>query len=165
MNKYVVAFVLIIIAGLAISAAWIYYPTFNQNPAQTPESSADKPGLVIQDLVEGEGPMITEEDTDALFQFKYTGKLSDGTVFDSSGDVPYFYRLGQNQKIAGWDKGLIGMKVGGKRLIIISPELAYGESGAGLVPPNSTVVFEIEFITEAHIDTPGDMKNGGLPPL
>ena len=77
----------------------------------------------------------------------YKGFLANGTQFDSSYDrgTPYQFRLGVGQVIRGWDRGVLGMKVGGKRRITLPPELAYGAKGAGaVVPPNATLVYEVE---------------------
>ena len=82
----------------------------------------------------------------------YTGWLEDGTKFDSSLDrgEPFSFTLGGRQVIAGWDRGLAGMKVGGKRRLVIPPELAYGQRGAGgTIPPNATLTFEIELLAVA----------------
>ena len=79
----------------------------------------------------------------------YTGRLEDGTKFDSSLDrgVPFTFVLGVGQVIEGWDKGFDGMKVGGKRKLIIPPEMGYGEYGAGaLIGPGATLVFEVELL-------------------
>ena len=83
----------------------------------------------------------------------YTGKLANGTVFDSNVDPkfkhvePFEFKLGAGGVIKGWDQGLLGMKVGGKRKLTIPPELGYGSEGAGDdIPPNSTLVFEIELL-------------------
>jgi len=78
----------------------------------------------------------------------YTGVLLDGTKFDSSIDrgTPFQFPLGGRQVIAGWDQGVVGMKVGGKRRLIIPAALAYGERGQGSIPPNSPLVFEVELI-------------------
>ena len=80
----------------------------------------------------------------------YKGTLENGTEFDSSfkRNQPFIFQIGVRQVIIGWEKGLIGMKVGGKRKIKIPPELAYGDKGAGkIIPPNSTLIFEIEVIS------------------
>ena len=79
----------------------------------------------------------------------YTGRLTDGTKFDSSLDrgTPFGFTLGAGQVIKGWDQGVAGMKVGGKRKLTIEPELAYGKRGFGsVIPPDSTLVFEVELI-------------------
>lgn len=83
----------------------------------------------------------------------YTGSLQDGTVFDSNVDPkfnhvqPFEFKLGAGMVIAGWDEGLVGMKVGEKKTLNIAPEKAYGENGIpGVIPPNSTLVFEVELV-------------------
>lgn len=78
----------------------------------------------------------------------YTGKLENGTVFDTSyGKQPFVFTLGAGQVIKGWDRGLVGMKVSEKRKLIIPPSFAYGESGiSGVIPPDSTLIFEVELL-------------------
>jgi FKBP-type peptidyl-prolyl cis-trans isomerase len=79
----------------------------------------------------------------------YTGTLSDGTKFDSSRDrgQPFAFNLGRGQVIAGWDQGLVGMKVGGQRKLTIPPEEGYGSRGAGgAIPPNAILMFDVELL-------------------
>ncbi len=83
----------------------------------------------------------------------YTGKLADGTVFDSNVDPkfnhvqPFEFTLGAGMVIKGWDEGLVGMKVGEKKTLTIAPEKGYGERGAGaLIPPNATLIFDVELV-------------------
>lgn len=79
----------------------------------------------------------------------YTGKLADGTVFDSSipRGKPFSFTLGQGQVIAGWEQGILGMTVGEKKTLVIPPELAYGAGGVpGAIPPNATLTFDVELV-------------------
>jgi FKBP-type peptidyl-prolyl cis-trans isomerases 1 len=102
--------------------------------------------LEIKNNLEGEGAEIVNH---SKIKVHYIGMLEDGTKFDSSYDrgEPFSFQIGLSQVIKGWETGIIGMKVGGKRTLIIPPELGYGERGAGeLIPPNSTLVFDIEII-------------------
>jgi FKBP-type peptidyl-prolyl cis-trans isomerase len=103
--------------------------------------------LGVEELAPGEGAAAASGDTVSVH---YTGWLTDGTKFDSSLDrgEPFFFVLGAGQVIAGWDQGVAGMKPGGKRRLTIPPDLAYGnrEVGGGLIPANSTLVFEVELL-------------------
>ena len=103
-------------------------------------------GIQINNNIEGEGAEIVKH---SKIQVHYTGKLQDGTKFDSSFDrgEPFSFQIGLRQVIEGWEIGLMGMKVGGKRTLIIPSELAYGERGAGdLIPPNATLTFDVEIV-------------------
>lgn len=101
----------------------------------------------IRDIETGEGPAIAKHDTAILH---YTGKLArDGTTFDSSRDsgAPFALTLGTEQVVPGFEQGVVGMRAGGRRIITIPPELAYGERGAGnIIPPDATLRFEVEIL-------------------
>lgn len=101
--------------------------------------------LVSQDVVVGKGAEAKAGDTVSVH---YVGTLTDGKEFDSSKKhgKPFTFPLGGGQVIKGWDQGVAGMKIGGKRKLTIPPTLGYGERGAGPIPPNSTLQFEIELL-------------------
>ena len=107
--------------------------------------------LEIEDLSVGTGVEAISGDKVTVH---YTGWLIDGTKFDSSLDrgQPFSFQIGARQVIEGWDRGLRGMQVGGVRKLTIPPELAYGDRvvGGGLIPANSTLVFEIRLLKIAH---------------
>lgn len=103
-------------------------------------------GLQYWDIKEGTG---TEAKTGQKVSVHYTGWLTNGKKFDSSVDrgQPFSFNLGANEVIKGWDAGVAGMKVGGKRQLRIPPELAYGDRGAGgVIPPNATLIFDVELL-------------------
>ena len=103
--------------------------------------------LVIDDLVVGTGATAATGDTVTV---NYVGTLQNGTKFDSSYDrnQPFTFRIGAGQVIAGWEQGVPGMKVGGVRRLLVPPGLGYGRRsvGKGMIPPNSTLLFEIELL-------------------
>ena len=102
--------------------------------------------LVVEDLVVGDGPVAEAGDT---VNVHYVGRLQNGTQFDSSydGGVPFTFTAGTGQVIAGWDQGVPGMRVGGTRRLTIPPNLGYGLNPVGVIPPNSTLVFEVELLS------------------
>lgn len=103
-------------------------------------------GLQYEELQAGEGALA---EPGQHVTVHYTGWLTDGTKFDSSKDRndPFQFHLGAGQVIRGWDEGVAGMKVGGKRKLTIPPELGYGARGAGgVIPPNAVLVFEVELL-------------------
>ncbi len=102
--------------------------------------------LTIKDSVVGTGEAAKKGDTVSVH---YTGKLENGTVFDSSvtRGQPFSFPLGSGYVIKGWEEGIQGMKVGGKRTLIIKPEYGYGAAGAGnMIPPNATLIFDVEML-------------------
>jgi FKBP-type peptidyl-prolyl cis-trans isomerase FkpA len=103
-------------------------------------------GLQVQDALVGNG---SEAIDGAVLTVHYTGRLEDGAVFDSSvkRQEPFTFTLGAGNVIRGWDLGLTGMKVGGKRLLIIPPELAYGDREVGgVIPARATLLFEVDLL-------------------
>jgi len=103
-------------------------------------------GLKYLDMTVGTGRLAELGDTASVH---YTGWLADGKKFDSSVDrkEPFSFRLGAGQVIKGWDEGVMGMKIGGKRKLTIPPQLGYGARGAGgVIPPNATLTFDVELL-------------------
>lgn len=156
--KKKVLIVLIIVAAIVMS-----YVLTNSKPAVAPEkkdtaeqkqsvnnSNNDKKsmGLEIQTTQEGTGERVVKSGDN--ISVHYTGKLTDGTKFDSSVDrgTPFEFQIGQGMVIQGWEQGLLGMKVGEKRTLTIPSELGYGSRGAGnVIPPNATLIFDVELIS------------------
>jgi len=108
------------------------------------------PGLSVYDVTVGTG---TPAVAGSQVTVNYTGTLADGTVFDSNVDPqfqhvsPFPFTVGAGQVIKGWDEGLVGMKVGGVRTLVISPDLGYGSSQVGPIPPNSTLTFQVQLLS------------------
>ena len=101
-------------------------------------------GLYYQIVQPGSGATIEPGQTAVV---NYTGWLPDGTQFDSSrGRGPFSFPLGSGQVITGWDQGVAGMAVGEQRLLVLPPDLAYGPMGQGVIPPNATLIFEVELL-------------------
>ena len=127
------------------------------DPAAPPQPPAPKPipgkgkfvatksGLKYKDIMIGRGAEATSGQTVTVH---YKGWLDNGTVFDSSRShgEPFSFSLGNGQVIRGWDEGVVGMRVGGVREIIVPPDLGYGDEDKGTIPPNSTLHFEIELL-------------------
>jgi peptidylprolyl isomerase len=113
-------------------------------------NTGDTSGVQITVVKEGTGEPVKAGDRVAM---NYTGKLSDGTVFDTNIDPkfghpePFVFTLGAKEVIEGWERGVLGMKVGEQRTLVVSPEFGYGEAGVGgVIPPNATLTFDVELI-------------------
>jgi len=157
MSKYILNFVIffvVLAVGVVAYQAW-YAPTENTeleddvvidsiNDNQNNMENTTQ-GLEIEILQEAVG---TEAKNGDNVSVHYTGTLTDGTKFDSSVDrgQPFEFVLGAGRVIQGWDLGVLGMKIGEKRKLTIAPELGYGSADMGTIPPNSTLIFEVELL-------------------
>jgi peptidylprolyl isomerase len=148
-------FIVSLVIGILVLVVFAYFifglngTTTTQTSAQptpqtlTSSSSTDK--LQIQDEKIGTGAAVKKGDT---VQINYVGTLTNGTKFDASADHggPFTTQIGVGQVIKGWDEGIIGMKVGGKRKLTIPPSLGYGDQAEGSIPANSTLIFQVELV-------------------
>jgi len=133
------------VAG-AVAATPLAADEKKEEKAMEQEEVTTASGLKYVELAVGEGTPAKAGDR---VQVHYTGWLLDGTKFDSSVDrgQPFVFPLGAGRVIRGWDEGVAGMKPGGKRKLVIPPDLGYGARGAaGVIPPNATLVFEVELL-------------------
>ena len=151
--------ILIIILFIIFFSSLTLFPRLKEDNELAPDSNNQKQiseaknqnsvqmnaNLKIEDLKVGSGAEAVEGKSVTVH---YVGTLEDGTKFDSSYDrsQPFTFSLGAGYVIEGWEKGVLGMKVGGKRRLVIPPELGYGNKSAGSIPPNSTLIFEIELL-------------------
>ena len=121
-----------------------------QNLSDNGKTVTTSSGLMYNDLVVGAGPSPV---AGKEVKVNYTGWLENGKKFDSSRDhgQPFVFTIGAGQVIPGWDEGVMSMKTGGKRRLIIPPRLGYGSAGAGgVIPPDATLIFEIELLDAAQ---------------
>lgn len=148
---------MVVVAGIALSRSRIVNAPKEENKINVSDASQTKNNqtnekksmeLGIKTTQEGTGDRVVKAgDTISVH---YTGKLEDGTKFDSSVDrgTPFSFTIGVGQVIKGWDQGLLGAKVGEKRTLTIPSELGYGSRGAGAsIPPNATLIFDVEVIS------------------
>ena len=122
-----------------------FAPSLNVDLSQMTRTAT---GLYWQDIVVGTGATAVIREPFITVGVHYTGWLPDGTVFDTSHDdnMPLPFLLGAGLVIRGWDEGIAGMKVGGKRRLVIPPQLAYGSRGKGPIPPLATLVFDVQLM-------------------
>jgi peptidylprolyl isomerase len=119
-------------------------------------------GLRFQDIEEGTGATAQPKD---FVQVNYAGTLTDGKEFDSSqrSGGPFLFALGYDEVIKGWDEGIVGMKVGGKRKLWIPPQLGYGTQGRPGIPPNAELIFEVELIKVIQLKLEDRAEGAGEP--
>lgn len=142
---------LIGILGLLVGSFFIFHLGDGYSSKQktetvkTMQDNTKIDNLKIEDIKVGEGKEVKSGDTVVI---NYIGTLTDGKKFDSSYDhgQPFETQIGVGHVIKGWDLGVVGMKVGGKRRLTIPPDLGYGQQAVGPIPANSTLIFEVELV-------------------
>ncbi len=136
--------IIIIVFGI-IEVSNLLTPIASQQSKTTSNTSANVAKLQIEDIKIGTGAAVKSGDTVVM---NYKGTLQNGKQFDSSYDrgTPFETKIGVGQVIPGWDQGIPGMKVGGIRKLIIPPNLGYGSQSIGTIPPNSTLIFQVELL-------------------
>ena len=140
-NLGIVISIAVIVVFVFVGGMGIFNNLTTSEEMQT--STTNK--LVIKDVVVGTGK---EAVSGSMVSVHYTGVFENGTKFDSSRDrgEPFTFKLGAGQVIQGWDQGVLGMKVGGKRNLVIPSDLAYGPNDYGPIPGGSTLMFEVELL-------------------
>lgn len=167
-KKIITTICFVVLVAVFIGAA-VWYDTKEEQNSNVAQSQAGTEEIAAQnsaqqaimqnfkitDVVVGTGTEVQNGDTVSVL---YTGSLDDGTVFDASslhGNQPFSFTVGAGQVIKGWDLGLVGMKVGGTRELIIPSGLGYGAQGAGTtIPPNATLHFTIKLLSVGTSSTP-----------
>ncbi len=153
MTKTKIVIFILIACALIAGGMW-YNAAFDERVAQQVSANEEKArqddaralsAIQIKDIVVGTGAEAKKGDA---LSVNYLGELLNGKKFDSSYDrnQPFEFVLGDDQLIRGWNLGIAGMKIGGKRTLVVPPELGYGAAGNGLIPPSSTLKFTIELL-------------------
>jgi FKBP-type peptidyl-prolyl cis-trans isomerase len=135
------------LAAIYILTVVVINATSKKAVTTTPtQTSSQTTKITKEDLTIGAGEVAKTGDTVSV---NYKGSLTNGKQFDSSYDrkEPFSFTIGKGEVIKGWDEGVVGMKIGGKRKLTIPPELGYGNNAQGEIPANSTLVFEVELLT------------------
>lgn len=141
-----IAVIVLVIGAMVVLKGQSTNSTASTSPSASPAvADASAAALSSTDEVVGTG---AEAKAGQTVTVNYVGTLTDGTKFDSSYDrnQPFSFKLGAGEVIQGWDQGVAGMKVGGKRKLVIPPSLGYGAQANGKIPANSTLVFEVELL-------------------
>jgi len=145
-NQSIGVFVAIAVTGFILfGGQFINLFSQDNNSNQASNMQNTQTGVKVENILNGEGTIAEKGD---IITVNYIGTLLDGKVFDSSIDrkQPFTFQLGVGQVIRGWDEGVLGMRVGGKRRLIIGSDYAYGSQAVGTIPPNSTLIFEVELL-------------------
>lgn len=129
--------------GLGLVGYFFFSNPFSTETGVIPKQSASPDQVIIQEVTAGTG---TEAGAGATVSVNYIGKLEDGTTFDQSSDHGGAQTFSLSQVVPGFAQGIRGMKEGGTRIIIIPPSLGYGDRAVGSIPPNSTLIFQVELV-------------------
>ena len=149
MNKTFLSILIVGVLALLVFGYFIFHldgrSQTTEQASTAPSQTAKDQGLKIQDEKVGTGSAVKSGDTVVI---NYKGTLTNGKQFDSSYDrnEPFTTQIGVGQVIKGWDEGVVGMKVGGKRKLTIPPSLGYGDQSMPGIPANSTLIFEVELV-------------------
>ena len=142
-KEWVAVIIAIFVVGFFFIFGQGLMSLFTNKSAET--AKTQQPELLVEDVLVGDGDEALTGDRVVV---NYTGRFVNGEVFDSSlvRKEPFQFVLGVGQVIKGWDDGIVGMKVGGKRILSVPPELGYGSQDYGPIPGNSTLIFEVELL-------------------
>lgn len=144
MKQAIIIVIIVVVVAAGIVLINHTFRSSSSKSTSSPATTADTT-LQSQDISLGSGPVAKAGDKLGVI---YTGTLTNGNTFDSNvGKDPFVFALGGGQVIAGWDQGLVGMKAGGRRKLTIPPALGYGDQAAGSIPPNSTLIFDVQLVS------------------